>query len=391
MVVPRIVTGSGVMLGMIRSGSAQTRTDLVTRLGWSRVTVSKRLDELLDANLIVTTGQRDSTGGRRAEVFELNRNAGLLLSADIGGSHSRVGVSDLSSNILVEAEVDIDIATGLDRVLTWAHEVYGHLLRTLERKASEVVGIGVGVPGPVDPGTGRLMNPPIMPGWDGVLVADYFRERYPDAVVAVDRDVNIMALGEQRFAWPEVDTFALVKLGLGVGSALILSGNAAHGELGAAGDLGHIRHGGSELCRCGSRGCLEATASGWAIRRELKSLGYSVNTSRDIVALAREGNEDALRLLADMCTQVGHSIADIVGLYNPGVVAIGGNLATLGDLVLNPLKAAVMERIPSYLIDRFVLAPSRLDRRAGTMGASILAQDAVLDPDRVSRITRILV
>ncbi len=388
MTAPTFVTGSGIMLGYIRSGTARTRTELVAQLGWSRVTVGKRLDELMDARLIVASGQRDSTGGRRAEIFELNKDAGFLLTADIGGSHSRVGVSDLAANVLVEAEVDIDIATGLDRVLTWAHEVYGHLLDSLGIGVSDIVGIGVGVPGPVDPATGRLVNPPIMPGWDGVLVADYFHERYPDAVVAVDRDVNIMALGEQRQAWPEHQTFALVKLGLGVGSALILDGQAAHGAIGAAGDLGHIRHGGEEICRCGSRGCLEATASGWAIRRELKKLGYSVNTSRDIVALAHDGNQDTLRLLADMCTQVGHSIADLVGLFNPGVVVIGGNLANLGDLILNPIRAAVVERVPSYLIDQLVIAPGKLGGRAGVFGAAILAQDAVCDPDRVSLATR---
>ena len=89
-------TGPSVVLDLIRSGVATTRTELLRQLGWSRITLARRLEELLSASIIVVAGQRDSSGGRPAENFAVNRDAGILLAIDIGGSHTRVGVTDLA-------------------------------------------------------------------------------------------------------------------------------------------------------------------------------------------------------------------------------------------------------------------------------------------------------
>ena len=375
------------MLAVIREGSGSTRSALGDRLGWSRMTVGKRLDELLTGGYIVATGQLDSTGGRRPDTFALNKDTGLLLAADMGSSHSRLGITDLASNVLIEAEVDIDLTTGPDRVLGWALEVFTHLLGSIGREKADVRAIGIGVPGPVDPHTGRLVNPPIMPGWDGVLVSEYFATQY-DAVVAVDRDVNIMAVGEHRIGWPDWDNFALVKLGLGLGLGYVVGGRVFRGQIGAAGDLGHIRRGGQELCRCGTVGCLEASASGWAIRRELVALGYPIQTSRDIVELAHRGNQDALTRLASAGRQIGESLADMVGFLDPSVVVISGNLAEAGEPLLGAIRASILERVQPFHAKSLLIAPSKVGEKAGVIGASLMAQDALFEPDRVSTATR---
>jgi len=386
-VAPTVTTGSGVMLAVIREGAGVTRSALGERLGWSRVTVGKRLDELLTGGYIVVTGQLDSTGGRRPEAFALNKDAGLLLAADIGGSHSRLGITDLASNVLVEAEVDIDVATGPERVLGWAMEVFTHLLASLGRTKVEVRGIGVGVPGPVDPRSGRLVNPPIMPGWDGVLVSGYFMRHY-DAVIAVDRDVNLMAVGEHRVGWPEWDNFALVKLGLGLGVGFVVGGQVFRGAIGAAGDLGHIRRGGNWLCRCGTIGCLEATASGWAIRRELITLGYPIQTSLDIVALANRGNQDALTRLARAGRHIGESLADMVGFLDPSIIVISGNLAAAGEPLLGAIRTEILDRVQPFQATSIRIEPAKVGVKAGVIGASLMAQNALFEPDRVSRATK---
>ncbi|MGV8968701.1 MAG: ROK family protein [Cellulomonas sp.] len=385
--IPTATTGSGVLLAAIRGSSGATRSALGEQLGWSRMTVGKRLDELLTGGFILAQGQLDSTGGRRPDRFALNKDAGLLLAADVGSSHSRLGITDLASNVLVEAEVDIDLATGPERVLRWAQEVFTHLLGTIGRDKREVRAIGIGVPGPVDPHTGRLVNPPIMPGWDGVLVSDYFARQY-DAVITVDRDVNLMVVGEHRIAWPERDNFVLVKLGLGLGLGFVVGGQLFRGALGAAGDLGHIRRGGTGLCRCGTIGCLEADASGWAIRRELTTLGYSIQTSLDIVALADSGNQDALRLLAEMGEQLGESLADMVGFLDPSIIVISGNLAAAGEPLLGAIRSSILRRVQPFHADSILITGSKLGVQAGVIGASLMAQDALFEPDRVSRSTK---
>lgn len=380
-------TGSGVVLDLIRSGEATTRTDLIDQLGWSRITLARRLDELLAASIIVIAGQRDSRGGRPAENFAINKDAGVLLGVDIGGSHTRVGITDLVSTVLIEDEADIGLWDGPDEVFTWARQVFDHLLRRLGKSWSDVRGIGVGVPGPVDAATGRLASPQVDAQWQDVLVKDYFPAEF-SAIFAVDRDVNIMAVGESRLGWPEYRDLTVLKVGLGIGCGLVLDGRVYHGARGGAGDFSHTDRGGSEPCRCGRTGCLEAIASGYAIRDALNERGYRIRTSADIVELARTGNTDAVGLLESAGERIGTALVDVVGLLNPAAVVIGGNLAEAGEPFLASIRHALHTRARDFSGAGLVIAPSRLGHKAGVLGASLIAQDALFDADRISHLTR---
>jgi len=380
-------TGSGVVLDLIRSGEATTRTDLVDRLGWSRITLAKRLDELAAAALIVVAGQRDSRGGRPAEDFVVNKDAGLLLAVDIGGSHTRVGITDLVSEVLLEDEADIGLSDGPDEVFAWALQVFDYLLKQLGKTKSNVRGIGVGVPGPVDSATGRLASPQINEQWQDVSVKDYFAADY-DAIVAVDRDVNILAIGEARLGWPEHSDLTVLKVGLGIGCGLVLDGKVYHGARGGAGDFSHGYRRGTELCSCGRHGCLEAVASGYAIRRELNARGYRVRTSADIVALAAAGDPETLSLLSAAGTEIGLALVDVVGILNPAVVIVGGNLSEAGEPFLGAISDALLGTAREFSKQNLVVAPSRLGHKAGVLGASLIAQDALFEPNRISQLTR---
>ena len=380
-------TGSGIVLDLIRSGTATTRADLIESLGWSRITLAKRLDELHGASLIVVAGQRDSGGGRPAEAFVVNKDAGLLLAVDIGGSHTRVGITDLVSRVLLEDEADIGLSDGPDEVFAWALQVFDYLLKQLGKLRSDVWGIGVGVPGPVNSVTGRLASPQIYEQWDNVSVPSYFTT-YFDAIIAVDRDVNILAIGEARLGWPEYNDLTVLKVGLGIGCGLVLDGNVYHGARGGAGDFSHGYRRGVEPCSCGRHGCLEAVASGYAIRRELNSRGYRIRTSADIVALAAAGDPDTLSLLAAAGTEIGAALVDVVGLLNPSAVVIGGNLAEAGEPFLGAIRATLLTAVRDFSGRDLIVSPSRLGHKAGVLGASLIAQDALFEPNRISHLTR---
>ncbi|MCU1408916.1 MAG: hypothetical protein JWM23_996 [Microbacteriaceae bacterium] len=381
-------TGSGVVLDLIRSGEATTRTDLVEHLGWSRITLARRLDELLAADIIAVVGQRDSRGGRPAERFALNKDAGVLFGVDIGGSHTRVGITDLTSTVLVEDEADIGLSDGPDEVFAWANQVFDYLLRQLGKTPSAVRGIGVGVPGPVDTRTGRLASPQLDTQWQDVLVRDYFPAE-TTAIFAVDRDVNIMAVGESRLGWPEYRDLTVLKVGLGIGCGLVLDGRVYHGARGGAGDFSHGYRHGSEPCSCGRVGCLEAVASGYAIRRELNARGYRIRTSGDIVALAQSGSTDALELLSAAGTEIGEALVDVAGLLNPAAIVIGGNLAEAGEPFLSAIRLALQSNARAFSATGLIVAPSRLGNKAGVLGASLIAQDALFEADRISHLTRV--
>ncbi|TDC53664.1 ROK family protein [Actinomadura sp. KC345] len=389
-VAPR--AGAGTLLTLIRTGRASTRADLVRLSGFARSTVAQRLDALLEEGLIVPAGDAGSSGGRPAETFAFNCGAGVLLGADIGGGHTRVAVTDLGAEVLAEDEADLDVADGPDAVLGWVRDAFARLLDRIGRAPADVHGIGAGVPGPVDSATGRLVSPPIMPGWDGVPVPERLARDLaglagpgaPVPAAVADRDVNIMALGEQRAGGHGRRDVVVVKIGMGIGAALIVGGEVYRGAQGAAGDLGHLRRGTDEPCRCGNSGCLEATAGGWAIRRALVERGYDVRTSQDIARLARRGDHETIRLVRQAGRLVGEALADVVGLFNPSLIVIGGNLAEAREPLLAGIREVVYERSQVLASRDLQIVPTTLGARAGTIGAALLVHEWLYDADRIS-------
>ncbi|MCC3276235.1 ROK family protein [Arthrobacter sp. zg-Y20] len=377
-----MATGSGVALNLIRSGRATSRRSLRDELGWSRITLERRLKELLESSIIISVGPSDSQGGRPPEEFAVNPSAGLLLAMDIGGSHTRLAITDLTSNVLSEDEADIGPSQGPDDIFDWAGQVFDHMLARLGKTHQDVVGVGVGVPGPVDRETGRLGTPQVDAQWEGVLVQEFFAKRYAHAIFAVDRDVNILALAEARRGWREYTDVVVVKAGIGLGSAFVLNGSIYHGYRGGAGDLSYPPKRAGRLQR------LEEVASGGVIREELRSRGYKVRTSKDIVNLARVGDREVLRLLSETGSVIGEALADVVGLLNPQAVVVGGNLAEAGEAFLASIREAIFAGARDYALAGLVVEPSRLGAIAGVTGASLIAQDALFAPDRISKLTR---
>lgn len=374
-------TGSGVVLNLIRSGQATTRSDLLERLGWSRITLARRLEGLLQASIIMRVGQLDSRGGRPPETFAVNPDAGVLLALDIGGSHSMVAVTDLGSRVLSVDEADIGPDDGPAEIFEWAGQVFDFMLKRLGKARTDVVGIGVGVPGPVDVASGRLASPQVDKQWDGVLVRDYFATRYGHAVFAVDRDVNLMTLAEARRGRVRYRDIVGVKAGIGTGVGFVLDGSVYRGARGGAGDLSRPRFGGGRLQR------LEAVASGAVIRAELLARGYKVRTGADIVDLALKGDYRTLTLLAETGTILGQTLSDIVGLINPQAVVVGGNLAAAGEAFLTPVREAIFAGARDFATKDLVVEHSSLGAVAGLTGASLLAQDTLFEADRISRLT----
>src|SRR5262249_14170145 len=157
------------------------------------------------------------------------------------------------------------------------------------------------VPGPVDSESGRVVQPPMMPGWDGYDIrgrlARAFCDRTgaPGVPVLVDNDANLMAYGEQRTGHPDCSAFVLIKVSTGIGAGVVVGGSVYRGIDGGAGDIGHIRvpEGAHALCRCGSYGCLAAVASGGAVARRLAESGVPAESGSDVRDLLAAGHPEA--------------------------------------------------------------------------------------------------
>jgi predicted NBD/HSP70 family sugar kinase len=367
--------GAQELLGLIRSGQAVSRGQLVKVSGLARATVATRLDQLIDSGLIVGHAQVRDTGGRPAERLSINPDRGVLLVVDMGGSHTRVGIADLAGRLLGSRDHFVDVNEGPERLFEIVERDFDEMLGTLGRSAESVFGIGIGIPGPVEHETGRIVSPPTMRGWDGYVVPDRFREKFA-APVAVDKDANIMALGEYRALDSDARDVLVLKVGMGIGAGIIANGRIVRGGQGAAGDLGHLPRRNGVLCRCGQVGCVEATAGGWAIASSLRDAGYSgVRTSDDILELSRAGNPDAVDQLRQAGQRLGEVTADAVGLLNPTLVIVGGNLASSSDALLAGIRERIYERSHPLATKNLRIVTSVLGRNAGLVGAAILAAD----------------
>jgi predicted NBD/HSP70 family sugar kinase len=380
--------GPGALLALILEGGEWTRARLVEESGLARSTVADRLAALLD-NGLVTATPGTSTGGRPAEVFRFNEQGGHLLVADVGSSHTRVGITDLGGRLLAVRDADLDVAAGPDAVLGYVVSAFTDLLLDTGVRASSVRGAGLGVPSPVEL-SGRLVRPPggSPPtgggsAWNSTLVAEAVatglaRTGLLDVPVAVDKDANILTLGEHRTTWSQYDDVIVLKVGMSIGCGLVVGGRIARGARGVAGDIGHIPDGIGPLCRCGQRGCAEATASGTAIAAALAADGVSVRTSRDVVRLVHEGHPRAVALLDEAGHRLGALVADAVSTLNPSLVVVGGNLAEDNEPLLTAIREVVLARAHPYVTRHLQIVRSRIAADAGLIGAAHLVRDRVL-------------
>jgi predicted NBD/HSP70 family sugar kinase len=372
---------AGEILHLVRSGHATTRGTLAQVTGLARSTIAQRVDALLASGLLVRGGDSASTGGRPPTMLAFNGDAGVVLAGDIGATHSRVAVTDLTGRVLAEHSHEIAVAEGPDVVLGWLEDAFDRLLLEAGRGERQVRGVGVGLPGPVEHLTGRPVSPPIMPGWNLHPVGARLASRF-GAPAFVDNDVNIMALGEHWTNWRDEKVLLFVKVGTGIGSGIIARGHVHRGADGAAGDIGHIHVPGNDEtpCRCGNAGCLEAIAGGAAIAARLRAQGLPVDTSRDVVRQVLHGQRDAIKLVRQAGVAIGGVLAACVNMLNPGVIVIGGDIAAAGEPLMAGIREVVYKRSLPLATVRLRLTTSELGDQAGIAGAAVMALEKVLAP-----------
>jgi predicted NBD/HSP70 family sugar kinase/biotin operon repressor len=383
---PRAPFSAGHIFQMIRERPT-SRAELARATGLARSTVSQRIGALLELGIVIEEGDVRSTGGRPAAALRLNPAGGVVLAADLGANHDRLAVSDLTGEVLAEHSAQRSIAQGPEVILGWVRDNFLAQLAQLGVGVDRVIGIAIGVPGPVEFAAGRAVKPPIMPGWHGVSIANHFAAAFPGVDVLVDNDVNIMAVGEHRVAWPAVSDLLFVKVATGIGSGIISGGRLQRGAQGAAGDIGHIRASEylDEVCACGNAGCIEAVASGSGLARRLCALGHDPQGTLDVVGLVHNGNPDAVRLVREAGRLLGEVLAHAVTLLNPSVVVIGGELAHAEQPLFAGIREAIYRRSSCLASERLEIVRTRLGDRAGVIGASALVLDQCLAPDLVDR------
>lgn len=355
----------------VRMAGSLTQAEIARSTGLSAATVSNIVRELKDGGTVEVTPT--SAGGRRARSVSLSGDAGIVIGVDFGHTHLRVAVGNLAHQVLAEESEPLDVDASSAQGFGRAEQLVKRLIETTGISPGKVIGVGLGVPGPIDVESGTLGSTSILPGWTGINPSEELAARL-GVPVYVDNDANLGALGE--LVWGSgrgVKDLAYIKVASGVGAGLVIDGHIYRGPGGTAGEIGHITLDESgPVCRCGNRGCLETfTAARYVLPLLRPSHGPDLTMER-VVQLAREGDPGCRRVIGDVGRHIGSGVANLCNLLNPSRVVLGGSLAEAGELVLAPIRDSVSRyAIPSAGRQLSVL-PGALGARAEVLGALAL-------------------
>ncbi len=376
-----------VIIDMIRfAPGGVTRAELARQMGLTRAAVSVTINDLVASGL-VRDAEALQAGIHKPTLLEINPGYGFVVGIDMGATHVTLILTDFSGREHKVLDAPIKIVDGPKVCLAQLDLHLKALLESTGLGLEQITAIGIGVPGPVVEETGTVSGPPIMPGWDGFPIRDFLQEQW-NCHVILGNDADLGALGEWAFgvARNERDV-AYIKVGTGIGCGLLINGQIYSGVTGSAGEIGHITiDENGPVCPCGNRGCLEAMAGGRAIahraiesiRRGQRTLLTEIQpvdqiTSQDVISAARRGDLFAQHLMIDAGSHLGTAVAGLVNLFNPGMVVIGGGLAQVGDLLLEPIRQSVQQRSLQVASRAVRITVALLGRRSSGMGAVVQA------------------
>lgn len=378
------------VLDTLASHGTLTQAGLARVTGLSTATVSNIVKTLAAENRVETTSVTSS--GRRALGVSLLDVSDVAAGIDFGRSHVRVVLARPGFRLLDEASAALPIGHRVEDSIAIAARMLTEACERTGTNPRQLLGAGIGVPGPIDHRTNRVIHGAILPDWVGIDIAEQLRSALGIPVI-IDNDSNLGALAQ--VTWGEHQACAnlcFLKIGSGIGSGLILNGSLYYGHLGITGEIGHSTIFDQGLiCRCGNRGCLETVASTFTMTQMLGHAEGRSITVEEIIDRALGGDSATLRVIDDAGVAVGHALANVANLINPEAMVIGGPLAPLGELLLDPIRRGLNRHAIPVVGENTSLHMSMLGDRAEALGAValVLRQGAAgHSPDRRKATSR---
>lgn len=305
------------------------------------------------------------------------------IGVDLGGSHVTAGVIQEDGKILSQHELDIT-DRAFNAVIGSIEQVVGAALK--EVKNADLVGIGIGSPGNIDPSSGAVLYSPNFL-WANVPLGETLRKRFDKVQVFVANDARCATLGEYTFGTGKgTNDFVLITLGTGIGGGIVSNGHLLIGNRAGAGEIGHhqIRPTDGFICGCGKIGCFEAQASGTGLMRHALAVATSFPRStllpknpekmgsKAIRRAAQAGDAHALAAWRNYTSDLALGVANIITFVNPEIIALGGGVSTAGDFMLDAIKTRVDDLTTMVPRGTTKLAIAKLGNDAGQVGAATM-------------------
>lgn len=366
---------SARILETVRRFGGITQVELAEVTGLSPATVSTIIKQLLASGVVETRNTIRS--GRRAQLVTIARKSGLLVGIHVAARTLHVVVADTGFSVLEERTLPLPFDHRADTTLDRAALMIVELIEGLGSTLTEILGIGLGVPAPIDPATGMVSVPGILRGWEGVDIAGVLTQRLRRPVF-VDNDANLGALGEARYgAGRGYRDILYIAATYSVGAGIIIDDAIHHGIRGTAGEIGHsLIDPTGAICFCGSRGCLDAVVGAQYVLDSLQ-VTHGPLSLTELIRLANEGDPGCSQVIEDAGGITGTVIANTAVAVSPAVIIVGGEMAETGELFISAIRNVVGRRIFLGGTEQLPILPSQLGGLATIMGALALASDRV--------------
>jgi len=307
-----------------------------------------------------------------------------VIGVDLGGTNLRVALLNSDGVILDKRKEATHASRGWKNVVERLAAAISSQRKIAIQRGLDVTTVGVGAPGVIRMDMGVVVKSPNFPDWNNLPLRELL-EKALHIPVFIENDANAAALGEQwRGAGRGIGSMILLTLGTGVGGGIVLNDKVWHGADGMAGEIGHmtlIPDGRS--CTCGNTGCLEMYASARGIVQSYcEELGKSIPkplpvlkevTSENVYQAARNDDPIAQRVMKDMGRMLGIGIANLINIFNPQMIVIGGGVRDAWPLFISATREEIMKRAFQVPAERTEIVPSLLGDDAGVVGAAAVA------------------
>jgi glucokinase len=322
--------------------------------------------------------------------MENTGNASLpVVAVDLGGSKIAVAIISDDYRMLARERRPTLAEEGVDSVINRVISSVRQIINSGNISLSQLGGISLAAAGAIDSQRRIITLSPNLPGWRDIPLGSIIEERLGIRTWLLN-DANAAALGEHHLgAGRGVDNLIYLTIGTGIGGAIIIDGKLYTGACGSAGEIGHMTiEVNGPRCDCGNFGCLEALASGRAIAREAKnrlsaggrsSLTEAVAgkvediTAKEVATAAQQGDALANDVIKHIATYLGVGMVNLVNIFNPEMIVVGGGVASMGGLLLEPARQVVKERAFPVSAAAVRIVTTELGNDAGLLGAAHFA------------------
>ncbi len=384
---------TAVVLNTIRQHAPLSRAEVAKLTGLNRSTVSQIINTLLDRKLVQETTLQSDRIGRPGLLLELNPAGGFAIGIELGVNFISLVATDFLANVFWRQRLKSDARDNVDTILERAYEMTEIGLEKGLAAGLHPLGIGLGVPGLVDLRHGELMYAPNL-GWSKIPLTRLWSQRF-DLPVFVDNEAKAAAVGEYYFGNARgINNFIFLNAGVGLGAGIMIDGKLFRGSHGFATEVGHmVMDINGDPCGCGKRGCWETQVSPVAvIRRFRETLKQGVPSTvllaadndmdnivfETIANAALQGDNAALIAMQEVGEQLGVGIANLVNVFNPQMVIIGGELNYASEILLPVVRQVISRYALRLETQDLSVTASAHGRDACVMGAIALVLDDIL-------------